>query len=178
MACVFLALLFCAPTFSQGISDRFDASFQRHSERHLPWDWRWLKAQCYQESRLDPRARSPVGAMGLCQFMPGTWREMSRAMGWHGVSPWSARPNIQAAAAYDARLRRIWAGRQRPEWRRRQLTMASYNAGAGNIIAAQSRCNDARDWQCVRECLPEVTGRHAAETIGYVRRIKQWFEQL
>ena len=39
-------------------------------------DWMLLAAQAYQESRLDPRARSSAGAIGLMQVLPKTAREM------------------------------------------------------------------------------------------------------
>lgn len=50
-------------------------------------DWRLLKAQYYQESHLKPNAVSPVGAAGVAQFMPATWRQISRELGYGNVSP-------------------------------------------------------------------------------------------
>ena len=38
-------------------------------------DWLLLKAQARAESNFNPRARSPVGALGLTQFMRATWSE-------------------------------------------------------------------------------------------------------
>jgi len=57
-----------------------------------------LVAQGYQESRLDQRARSRVGAVGLMQLMPKT----GRALGVGDIS--KADPNVHAGAKYMAQL--------------------------------------------------------------------------
>jgi len=157
-------------------NDGFDALFERASTRWTPqYDWRWLKAQCYQESRFDPRAVSPVGARGLCQFMPGTWAEARQALGVRNI--WSAHENAWAAGWYMRRMLIIWTSR-RSDHQRLQLAQASYNAGAGHIIAAQEACRGALTWPHIRRCLPQITGRHARETIGYVRQIARWYEDF
>jgi membrane-bound lytic murein transglycosylase MltF len=57
-----------------------------------------LVAQGYQESRLDQRARSPAGAVGLMQLMPNTGRTL-------GVGDiYKADPNVHAGAKYMAQL--------------------------------------------------------------------------
>lgn len=43
--------------------------------------WVWAKAQLVAESRLDTNATSPV-AMGLGQFMPDTWTQVSKELGF------------------------------------------------------------------------------------------------
>ena len=151
--------------------------FQRFSPRFLPgWDHRWLVAQCYQESNLVASAVSPVGARGVCQFMPQTWAECQKALKFK-ASPHHPTANIRCAAWYMDRMRRIWKA-PRPEHERRKLAQASYNAGAGHIIKAQRHCNDASHWQAIAPCLPQVTGHHAKETTTYVQRIQHWYQQL
>jgi soluble lytic murein transglycosylase-like protein len=138
-----------------------------------PASW---KAQLYQESRLDPRAVSPVGAAGLAQFMPGTWDQITRELRLGAVSP-HAPIAIKAGAYYMARLRHIWrAGRDPSD--RQPLAQASYNAGAGNILKAQQTCGGARLWAAIAPCLGHVTGRHAAETRTYVERIARYQAQM
>jgi len=106
--------------------------------------------------------------------MPGTWRDTLRAMKLPAsVSPHEADIAIEAGAYYMATLRRAWKS-PRQEEERQRLAQASYNAGLGNILAAQRRCQGARDWMQIAPCLPAVTGRHAKETITYVDRIARW----
>ncbi|MCT4627952.1 transglycosylase SLT domain-containing protein [Halodesulfovibrio sp.] len=78
--------------------------------RWLPHlDWRWYKAQLYQESMLNPKAVSPVGAKGLAQFMPATWKEIATLRGYGYASPHSPKYAIDAGAYYMAKLRRGWS---------------------------------------------------------------------
>lgn len=157
-------------------STAYDGHMQRAAYRWLPeYDWRWLKAQCWQESRFDARAVSPAGARGFCQFMPGTWAEAQRAIGVRSV--WSVRDNTLAAGWYMRRMLNIWIW-DRTTAQRLELAQASYNAGAGNILRAQRLCGKPKTWAEIRECLPQVTGRHAAETIGYVKNIARWHGEL
>ena len=169
-----IALLCLSSTaMAQPTQTTFDALFERSAMRWMPaTDWRWLKAQCYQESKYDPRAVSSAGARGICQFMPGTWAEAERALGVRNV--YSATENSWAAGWYMRRMMAIWTSK-RTDYQRLQLAQASYNAGAGHIIEAQRRCDDARAWPSISRCLPDVTGRHAAETIQYVQRIRRWY---
>jgi len=137
-------------------------------------DWTWWKAQLYQESQLDPAALSPVGAAGLAQFMPATWAEVSHQLGWAGVSPHAAKYAIAGGAYYMAKLRQVWSS-DRPLLEKHRLAEASYNAGAGNILAAQTACRDARLWDDMKPCLARVTGpQNARQTIDYVDQIAIW----
>jgi soluble lytic murein transglycosylase-like protein len=138
-----------------------------------------LKAQYWQESRLDPDARSPAGAEGIAQFMDPTWRDAIRALGWpRTLSRRNAAFAIEGGAWYMAQLRRTWDRRGRHVRERHDLALASYNAGTGNIIAAQRLCADARLWADVAPCLPRVTGRHARETTDYVIKVQLWYQEM
>lgn len=163
---------------AQTISSAYDSHFETYSEMYLPmWDWRWLKAQCYQESLLRPQAVSPVGARGLCQFMPGTWRDAQAALGL-SAPPENPIASIHASAWYMARLRRSWSA-PRPEADRRELAQASYNAGLGNILRAQRACGNPALYEPIIACLPSITGqRNAHETTTYTQRIRRWYALL
>ncbi|WP_316979371.1 transglycosylase SLT domain-containing protein [Shumkonia mesophila] len=137
-----------------------------------PFPAAW-KAQLYQESRLDPAAVSPVGAAGLAQFMPGTWAMVARDLRLPpGVSPHHDLA-IEVGAYYMAKLRRQWSA-PRPAEDRHRLAQASYNAGLGHLLAAQRLCHGPPGYEDIVACLPQVTGRHSAETIGYVKAIAKW----
>lgn len=171
-------LLFAFSTPSLAISNKYDNSFRKWSAYYTPEvPWYWLKAQCWQESRFIPTAVSPVGAQGICQFMPPTWRDMERKLGFTG-DPFIPDLNIQAAASYMSQLRKTWDRRERTNTQIHSLAMASYNAGTGNILKAQSLSGDKRLWCEIKPYLPQVTGKNSEETIHYVEVIWKYVQEL
>ena len=171
-----LVLIIASPSQARIFAARFDDDIKSAVRTYWPGYPFWLawKAQLYQESHLDPYAVSPVGARGIAQFMPGTWEQTAAAMLYpHAASPNNATLAIKAGAYYMARMRAIWLY-DRPEADRHDLATASYNAGAGNIIKAQSACNDARHWSDIAPCLSQITGHHSRETLDYVDKIRHW----
>lgn len=141
----------------------------------LPY-WKLWKAQLYQESRLDPLAVSPVGARGLAQFMPATWRDIAKELGVT-AGPESVAA-VDAGAYYMAKLRRTWR-RERTAQQQNELAQASYNAGTGNVLKAQAACADARMWPEIAPCFAAITGdQNARETLGYVKSIRRWWLML
>jgi len=138
-------------------------------------DFRWFLAQCIQESgrRLDPLAVSSAGAVGVCQLMPGSARDA-------GLDPAHrvlARENIRGGAFILRRCIKMFFPRETRE-QRLKLGQACYNAGGGHIIKAQVKCGGAMLWEDIEPCLPQVTGKHAKETQGYVKIIPLWYRRL
>lgn len=135
---------------------------------------RWVDraAQCRQESAFRPSAVSWAGAQGLMQFMPRTWT-WAQEMGWinKGAHPFETTASIKAGHAFMGWLERRWRAR-RAVWTQRgvyEASLASYNAGEGSILRADWLANQVgipgeSRW---RATLPQVTGRHARETLGY-----------
>jgi soluble lytic murein transglycosylase-like protein len=80
-----------------------------------------LSAQIYAESNFNPFARSPAGAVGIAQFMPGT----AEAYGLR--NPFDADRAIDA----QAHLMRDLLGR----FGSVPLALAAYNAGAGAVAS-------------------------------------------
>ena len=73
-----------------------------------------LVATAYEESRMDPEARSGAGARGLLQVMPGTAREL-------GLESGSPTGNVLAGARYLEQLIDRFGDVE--------LALAAYNAG-------------------------------------------------
>ena len=166
-------------------TDRYDGLIRSAAGAFLrsAWGadaWLWWKAELIAESDLDPGAQSPAGAMGLAQFMPKTWMEAKTDLNLPAdATPFMPEHTIRAGAYYLAKMQRIWLKVDRTEADRRKLAQASYNAGAGNIIAAQREAGGAADYDSIIAQLHLVTGAdHAAETRGYVARIERVFNEL
>jgi membrane-bound lytic murein transglycosylase MltF len=101
-------------------------------------DWLFLAAQAYQESRLDPDARNPSGAIGLFQVKPetGAW------LGFPDVT--GARENALAGAAYMALLRSQYFDDERIAMADRlHFALAAYNAGPGRVAGLRKKARTA-----------------------------------
>jgi len=101
-------------------------------------DWLFLAAQAFQESRLDPDARNPSGAVGLFQVKPetGAW------LGFPDVT--GARENAMAGAAYMALLRNKYFDDEGIEMADRlHFTLAAYNAGPGRVSGLRKKARTA-----------------------------------
>lgn len=158
----------------RNVSDQYDDYFKKYTKEYLPfYEYTLVKAQCYQESRLKYDAVSPVGAQGLCQFMPGTWGDVAKPL---NISPeqnaFNPELSVMAACYYDARIRNTWKS-PRPDHDRFNLVFASYNAGAGHLINAQKACGGPNLYDDIVVCLPEITGHNSVETMQYVERIRR-----
>ena len=167
---------------ASGATDRYDDLFRKHTRtRFGRMPWQWFKAQSLQESRLHPRAQSPVGAMGLMQVMPATFEEIRKELGLPN-RPYDPSVNIRAGIYYDLKCFQFWT-EDRTMREKLRLMFASYNAGPGNILNAQkvvrgrNLCSGV-EWDCIKQGLPSVTGNHSKETIQYVERVEGFYKML
>ena len=163
--------------------DRFDDSFRKYTKRYFgpQFDWRVFKAQGLAESNLDTQARSHVGARGLMQLMPMTFREIASRNPELRHTIDDPDCNIAAGISYDRRLWRQWE-QDSVDYHRREFMFASYNAGRGTIIGAQRAARaaqlDARAWPSIERVAPRVHGWRYRETIGYVQKIDRHLLEL
>lgn len=150
----------------------YDEWFQLATEKyllHYYWeDWQLLKAQGIAESNLDPKAVSPVFAMGIMQFMPATWSDMMAELDVTDV--YDPRQNILAGGYYMGKMLNVFNS-DRDESDRRRWAWSAYNWGAGNVLKAQKRADGALDWESVKPFLP-------TETQNYVVRTERYHGQL
>lgn len=95
---------------------------------------KWVYAIARQESAFAEDARSPVGAKGLMQLMPGTARLIARQMGAsvRDDDLYRADKNIALGSFYLAQLLDQFGGN-------RILATAAYNAGPGRIARVLRR---------------------------------------
>jgi hypothetical protein len=98
----------------------------------------------WQESRFNPGAVSPKGAMGIAQFMPST--AASRGL----ADPFEPLTALAESAAYLAELRVTFKGNL-------GLAVAGYNAGPGRV----------EGWLAGRRSLPEETRAYVRIVTGH-----------
>jgi soluble lytic murein transglycosylase-like protein len=80
-----------------------------------------LVAMAHEESGMNPAARSPKGAIGVLQLMPGTAGEL-------GANPAVPRENVRAGARYLSQLVARFGNLD--------LALAAYNAGPTAVARA------------------------------------------
>jgi Transglycosylase SLT domain len=126
-----------APSSRLAADDICRSLVQAAADNELPVEF--FTRLIWQESRFNPAAVSPKGAMGIAQFMPGT------ASGRGLADPFEPLLALRESASYLNELRTTFQGNL-------GLAAAAYNAGPGRVEA----------WLAGRRGLP-------AETQAYVR---------
>jgi membrane-bound lytic murein transglycosylase MltF len=153
---------------------RFEATlalFRKYGDQYR-FDPLMLTAQGYQESRLDQKAKSPTGAIGIMQVLPATGAELKVG------DIRNIEPNIHAGAKYlDRLMSRHLADADLDETNRTLFAFACYNAGPGNIVRmrkeAKKRGLNPNVWfNNVELVTAEKIGM---ETTTYVRNIYKYY---
>ncbi len=149
-----------------GLTDYSSIAFPqiRVPEEHAG-SWTIIHAITRQESQFDREAKSPVGARGLMQLMPGTARETAPSAGVsYSLSALTQDPqlNIRLGSTYFSQLMDRFSGSY-------LLSVAAYNAGPGNVNKWLRANGDPRlpgaDVLAWIEAIP------LSETRGYVQRV-------
>ncbi len=121
----------------------------------VPPELAWLAEV---ESSLNPAARSPAGAAGLFQLMPGT----ARALGLATLLPDERRDPDKSARACARYLRSLYA--RFGSW---PLALAAYNAGEGRV-GRELASHGAVDFAGVASALPSETRMYVPKVCALV----------
>jgi len=145
--------------------------FRKYGEQY-GFDPLMLAAQGYQESQLNQKAKSQVGAVGIMQLMPATAKELKVG------DITLAEPNIHAGAKYmDQLMTKYFPDAKFGEMDRSFFAFASYNAGPGKIARmreeAQKRGLDPNVWLNNVELV--TAEKIGIETTTYVRNIFKYY---
>jgi len=144
--------------------------FQAASKRQ-GFDWLFLMAQGFQESRLVQSARSSAGAVGVMQLLPSTGKQM----GYTDIIT-SAKDNIAAGAKYMRHLIDVYFDEPGiPPAARFDFALAAYNSGPTRIVqlrklAAQRGLDPDRWIQNVERVALEKIGRQPVQYVANIHR--------
>jgi membrane-bound lytic murein transglycosylase D len=137
-------------------SGRYIAAIKKAlRKKSLPED---LASLAMIESGFDPSARSPVGALGMWQFMPETGKIYGLVQDRWADQRMSVTIATEAAADHLGDLNRRFGS-----W---ELAMAAYNMGYGGVLQAVRRYNTNDYW-----ALSKLEGSLPWETTLYVPKI-------
>ena len=116
----------------KGAISIYDELFKKHT-KGTKYDWRFIAAICYHESRFQNNLISWAGAAGIMGLMPRT----AKSLGITSEDRMNPDLSIGAAIELLDRLDRIFKNVQgMPE--REKFILAAYNAGNGHVNDAQA----------------------------------------
>ena len=89
---------------------KYDKYFSKYSKRYFgaSFDWKYFKAQAIAESNLKSDAKSHVGAEGVMQIMPRTFKEIKYKNPSIKGNRKQPRWNIAAGIYYDRYIWKTW----------------------------------------------------------------------
>jgi len=147
----------------KGQLSTYDEIFKK-AEEDTEFDWRFLAAQSYHESRFQPDLVSWAGAVGLMQLMPRT----ARSLGIQNI--YDPEENIMGGARY---MRYLYTHYDFPEEEddRMRFALAAYNAGLGHIANARRLAGelggDPDNWNDVARALSKLERPEYYNKEGY-----------
>jgi membrane-bound lytic murein transglycosylase MltF len=145
--------------------------FRKYADEYKV-DFLLMAAQGYQESRLDQKTRSHVGAIGIMQIMPATGKTLNVG------DIKKIEPNIHAGVKYMRSVRdRYYENEPMTDLNKALFTFASYNAGPARVRQlrkeAETRGLNPNIWfGNVEQIASERIGR---ETVTYVANIFKYY---
>lgn len=162
--------------------DDYDDVFRKYSKRFFGpgFDWQLFKAQGMAESNLVPDAKSHVGARGIMQLMPSTYKAIQTNNPELKAID-DPESNIAAGILYNRDLWRRYEDHADQDERLRFM-FGGYNAGPGTMRRAKTVARneqlDEYRWQSVQSVAPKVERWHYRETLTYVDRIQQYYQTM
>jgi membrane-bound lytic murein transglycosylase MltF len=147
--------------------------FQKYADQYQ-FPWMLIAAQAYQESELNQQARSPVGAIGVMQVMPGT--AASPPINIRNVT--QLEPNIHAGVKLLKYIRDdYFKDDPMDPLNKTLMTLAAYDAGPARLkqcrqVAADMGLNPNLWFQNVEYAVAKEVG---AEPVGYVSNIYKYY---
>lgn len=147
--------------------------FEKYSEKY-GFDWRLIMAMAFQESGLNPKKKSNMGAVGLMQIKPSTASDPNVGIG--NVN--NIENNVHAAVKYLAFIRDRYFGDKDILPRDRvRFCIAAYNAGPSKIRQAREKAKEMnldpdRWFRNVELAVLRIVGQ---ETVKYVSNINKYY---
>ena len=163
---------------------RYSPFIKAAAKKH-GFDWRLISAQIYQESHLNPWARSPAGAKGLMQLLSSTAHSLGVKDIYNPVE------NINAGVQHLKNLYDLFDGADGND--RLLISLAAYNIGQGHIQdARQLAVNMDLDpdlWESLAKTLPLLGFRkyykkskygycRGTEPVLYIKQIMIYYDIL
>ncbi len=162
---------------------RYRKLFEKHAG---DFDWRLLASLAYQESKWDPKVRSPQGVVGMMMLTVETANLMKVS------SRVDAAQSIRGGALYLKRLMDRLPERI-PQPDRTWMALAGYNLGLSHIESArmltEKQGANADNWAEVKQRLPLLRQRkyyrqtrtgyaRGDMAVYYVENIRRYYETL
>jgi len=163
---------------------RYSPFIKAAAKKH-GFDWRLISAQIYQESHLNPWAKSPAGAKGLMQLLSSTARSLGVKDIYNPVE------NINAGVQHLKNLYDLFDSADGTD--RLLISLAAYNIGQGHIRDARQlavKMNlDPDFWESLATTLPLLSFRkyyknskygycRGTEPVLYIKQIMIYYDIL
>jgi membrane-bound lytic murein transglycosylase F len=174
-------------TFHKRVKARLSrySTFIKAAAKKHGFDWRLIAAQIYQESHLNPWAKSHAGARGLMQILPSTGTSLGVRDLFDPVQ------NINAGVQH---LKNLFEHFDTAKGQDRLLiALAAYNIGEGHIHDARKLARkkglDPNKWESLSKTLPLLRYkkyyRHTkygfcrgTEPLRYIKQIMIYYDVL
>ncbi len=138
------------------------------------FEWLFITAQAYQESKINQELVSSAGAVGVMQLLPATAADTSVNIS----NIYEIKPNIEAGTKYLCYIRKNFFDNDEIDDRNKLFfSLAGYNAGPNRISKLRKEAEDAgldkNKWfQNVEVIAAKRIGR---ETVRYVSNIYKYY---